>query len=77
MAATPPINFRTLRSDPELKAAVVAIIEYNWAKELADYCENRTGDREEDAGHIFNTLVKLDQAVYYHNQTADMFADEA
>jgi hypothetical protein len=67
----------TLRHDPELKAAVVAVIEYNWAKELCDYCENRTGDPEEDSTHIFNTLVKLDQAVYYHNQTADDFANEA
>jgi hypothetical protein len=60
-----------------LKSAITSVIEYNWARELADYCENRTFDPEEDGSHIFNALVTLDQFVYYHNRTADDFADEA
>jgi hypothetical protein len=62
---------------PDLKAAIVAVIDYNWARELASYCESRTEDPDDTEGHIFHALVKLDQYVYYHNRTADDFADEA
>lgn len=61
----------------DLKANIVAVLDYNWARELSDYCENRTDDPEDTEGHVFHALVKLDQFVYYHNRTANDFADEA
>lgn len=41
----------------EVRQAMAAIVEYNWAKELDDYAENYP---ECQGGHIFEHLVAVD-----------------
>jgi len=60
-----------------LKYHLAKLIEYNWERELEDYV-HECGDDPEDnmrKGHIFETLVKLDNFVNDSDTTLQEYVD--
>jgi len=62
----------------DLKTNLDELIEHNWEKELADYRDNcgNLSDDNQRSGHIFETMVLLDNFIHESNRTPEEWIKE-
>ena len=63
----------------DLKTSLDKLIEHNWENELADYrdnCSTFPGDCNQRSGHIFETMVLLDNFIHESERTPEEWIKE-